>query len=204
MQVGAALTPLTIPGGNGHQPPAPHLAGSSDGQGQPLRGAGTGGTRAPLLKAIEETLNQLGLKSAQSAGGAGASTIASAGNKASTTSDALHAFVHVLYQSLHSGGATQAPHAHQASAHAAYGAAYSSTLSSHLENLVQSLQNSGGAATSPLNAAYQNLLNVLNNGGGAGPAPATLETFVQDLLQNVQNGTATSVFNGASMISTTV
>jgi hypothetical protein len=198
MQVGTVLSASSVPG-DGNQHAALHLPGNS--QDKAADNNGTGGVKAPLLKAIEETLSQLGLTSSHGLNSAGASAIASAGNRASTTTDALHAFAHALFQALHG---TEA-HEHPASIHPAYGAPYSTTLSNRLENLVQTLQASGGAATSPLSAAYQNLLKVLDNGvGSIGSAPPTLQTFIQDLLLNVQNGTATSVFSGASMISTTV
>ena len=156
----------------------------------PARARQDGGGQ--LLNAVAQTLSQLGLgQPGQIAVTAPAATPNASGNNTTDSAPSnngqnvdqpLQSFMHSLFQALNPGGAP----------------GYTN-LTSQLQGFVQNLgskSSSAVSATSDLNAAFQNLTQALGanvDTAASGSSQASLQSFMQDLLQNLQNAGSPSL-----------
>jgi hypothetical protein len=186
-----------------------------------------------MLNAVAQTLSQLGI-GALSPGAvppATSSQAASTGNdKESAASgsgqnvaEALHNFMHSLFQTLGAsgGGATQAPagsdsdgdkDGNSPSPLAASGAKGYGDLANRLQNLIQSLSGSassgasaGGAtgSASSLNSAFESLKQALQGNADNGAAnAASLQTFLKTLAQNIQGSGSSTLVGAGNVVNT--
>lgn len=192
-----------------------------------------GGAKA-LFDALEQTLNQLGLNSQAAAASTNATTTAGSTSASSTSSaataatdssathdvgTAVRAFMHALFQAAQadgSGGMVSQTTAVTATGGQAYGD-MSSKLQDVLQNLAggatggsvaASASSTGSSADASLDTAFQNLLQSLGSStatnGDSSTLPVSLQSFAQDLLQNLRTGASNPFENAGSLTSTTV
>lgn len=176
--------------------------GDNDGSGGQVGGTG-GGRGGKLLQAVVQTLNQLGLTAkgqiaVASVGGAQdtathTDTNSSASQNGQNVAQALHAFMHSLFQALGSGPQQTSgiESASNSDANKATGAISSeSTPYGSLSVRLQSLANGNPSSSNStdLASSYQNLVQALGGTVGSGTdTQSSLQTFLQDLAKNVQN-----------------
>jgi hypothetical protein len=188
---------------------------------------GGGGAKA-LFDALEQTLTQLGLSSqtgttaappsaatASSTAAAGSVTSATAGN-GQDVGTAVRAFMHALFQAAQADGGSNA--VSQTTATTATGGQAYGDMSSKLQDVLQNLasggtvaasaSSTGSSADASLDTAFQNLLQTLGSStatnSDSSTVPVSLQSFAQDLLQNLQTGGANPFENAGSLTSTTV
>lgn len=178
---------------------------------EPARTRQDGGGQ--LLNAVAQTLSQLGLgQPGQIAVTAPAAIPKASGNNTTDSAPSsngqnvdqtLQTFMHTLFQALNPGGVpglngsprpaslvdnNDSP----ARAQGSGGAPGYTNLVTQMQSFVQNLgskSSSAVSAPSDLNAAFQNLTQALgaNADQAAGSSQASLQSFMQDLLQNLQN-----------------
>ena len=190
------------------------------GAGQANGGRGHHHGGGGLMQEVMQTLNQLGLgptaAPSSSSTLAGQDTSGSGGSTATTgvadVGQAMHAFMHDLFQTLNQSsvaGATTGAAATGAGSdgdgdgsgsQGAGAAGPYANFTQQLGALIQNL-NSGTGATatqgtgSDLNAAFQNLVQALDANGGSSASASnansnqqvSLQAFLQDLMQNLQS-----------------
>ncbi len=218
LQVGGVSSPGAISGGQSGA-----SDGDGDGSGGGVGAVGSGG----LMSSVFQTLNQLGLSLPTQQGASGIQGVASSdgdsdgsGSAGATpgVGHAMHAFMHSLFQALQqANGSSQGTGSSVAGASTATPVPYGG-LDTALQGLLQSVgSNSGSAADAQLNTAFQNLVTAMNGNGSAGGSSAssgtgssansnsaTLQQFLQTLLQNLQSQTGTGVLSASGNLLGTV
>lgn len=192
--------------------------GDNDANASPgsVRGRQGGGQ---LLSAVAQTLSQLGLGQAgQIAVTAPSATQNTSGNNNTDSAPsnrnidpALHTFMHSLFQAMNQGSAqaANAPAATDSDEDGSRVKASSSPGTSSYTDLVSKLQSfvqnlgSSSSATSDLNTAFRNLQQAAGaNGASGGNSPVSLQSFLQDLLKNLQSAGNPSLSVLANVVST--
>ena len=196
-----------------------------DGDGSGAGGAGriSGGQPQGLMQDIMQTFNQLGLATANSAGTGNSGAAATSNNG---VHQAMHSFMHSLFQALQQSGASgQSSASGQDSdgdndgsggtATASAGGGYGDMVTK-LQNLLQSLNGnsttSSGSGTSQngalstLSSSFQNLVQArgTSNNGASENSGVTLKTFLQDMVQNLGNSKSSGMLQPAGNIVRTV
>jgi hypothetical protein len=182
--------------------------GDNDGS-SGVRGSGRGQFASAIFQALSQAGINLPGTSGAAAGGnttpgqdSNNSTQPGAGNP---VQDALHAFMHSLFQALNQSGAAQNTNQSQsgggdsdgdndASKAGSTGAVHhrhhggAQQFAADAQQLLQSLASgntAGNSATSSLDASFQNLLQAVGNSSAGGSTPPTLQSFVQSLVNDL-------------------
>jgi hypothetical protein len=198
---------LTSPSfhGHGHRRGAPATssstsssasASSSNSIGQLPVGASTA-LFSGLVQSFEQAIGSQSTSAVTGAGATTASTTASAGTATPGQGQELQAFQHSLVQALKQDGLSSNG---------------TGNIVSSLQNLIQQLGPNGKptAATETLTSTFQNLVNGVNGSAGvAATSPASassgssnsgLQSFLNNLLQNVQASGASSLTSAGSNV----
>ena len=207
--------------------------GDNDG-GKRVQGGRQGGGQ--MFDAVVQTLSQLGIGTVAARPAPPATPVqatatnndgeSAAAGKDQNAGQALHSFMHALFQALGQGGGTAPAAQGQAGADSdadndgnasATGTANGSTgysdLATRLENLVQPLSgtsasgsaNDAGSASDPLSElkkSFENLAQALQ-GSGATSNAADLQAFLKTLAQNIQNSGAGVLRGSGNVVNTT-
>ncbi|WP_199154089.1 hypothetical protein [Chromobacterium sp. ASV23] len=175
---------LTPPGQGGAQAAAPARRSQNDGQ--------DGGFGQEVALALQQSgINLSGAAAAQSQGqSAGAAALqgsdaVGAASGAGNVQQALHTFVHAVYQAVQSEGLSSGGGSEQGQSASGYGD-FQGNLQRLLQDVDHGVQNN---ATSGITQAFKDLQQSLGGNAVAGAAThATLHTFLQNLvtLQSTQ------------------
>jgi hypothetical protein len=222
--VGGSLNITTQSGGTFGAGKTERNGDSAGGERVRPGGRGAGG---PVLDAVVQTLNQLGLGtvstsapppvSASAGTGANNDVESAPSSTGQSVGEALHGFMHALFQALGPGGAGgsggppprggppqgenggDAPKGPPPPDAANNGRGYGD-LATRLESLIQSLGGTssesdsttatGGDsdATSALDAAFQNLKSALQGSNDSAQSGTDLQTFLKALEENLGSG----------------
>ncbi len=168
---------------------AQRVSGDSDGDhGQ--ESIGKSNFMNAVTHALDQTLSGSSSKPQQASHKTSSSTDATAQDP----QVALQGFLQNLFSSLSQASVNSG---NQDGAVTAAGKAHGSHMTTSLQNLLQQLSSSSSSSTSgttnslsQLDASFQNLVTSISSaqGLGASAAQPTLQTFLQNLMQNVGNG----------------
>lgn len=173
-------------------------------------GRGSGGNG--VLGAVFQALGRLGLSATAQSPSANKSATAQAAAPSATSASgggdvkqALHSFLHDLFQATHSADSSGKSGSTTAAAGNSSAAKHYGELASKLDGLAQQLNSGSGSDTSnKLKSSFDNLVKALNNGSTsgktstAGNAP-NLQDFLHELSRNLQGGALNPV---GSLVST--
>lgn len=197
---------LYTPQVSGQSPIAGVSGQDADGDNDGGSGVRRGGGRGEFASAVFQALSQAGITlptPGSSTGGSASGGQDSDGDNdsgaqsasSSSAQQALHAFMHSLFQALNQTGAAQSSSVsnNDGSQSGSSGAVHHHAgnrqqFAADAQQLLQSLTSgsrTGNPASSSLESSFQNLLQALGTSPTSGSAQPTLQSFLQSLVQNL-------------------